>query len=93
MRFVWSFLLAVNLSGCGTISSVVANHHPDSFGPYSGVIRDCHLITSEGVPPWSSYRTNRTIERLRKLLILDLPLSFVLDTVLLPVSIPAGLLK
>ncbi|WP_373778387.1 YceK/YidQ family lipoprotein [Glaesserella sp.] len=65
------FLLFVllNLSGCGTILSLMEN----DYTAYAGVSKDFHAIQDGGF--------------FSVLAVVDLPLSFVLDTLMLPVTL------
>ena len=68
--------LAVALQGCGTMISIAEPHCMEAqFGPYSGVSWDVRQMD-----------TPSTLGAI--LLCLDLPVSFVMDTILLPVSLP-----
>ena len=66
-------LSVLSLSGCGTLAS--APH--SGFGPYSGTRA---ILQALGSGP---------LEPAHLLLLLDLPFSFVADTLLLPVGISA----
>jgi uncharacterized protein YceK len=73
------------ISGCGTLLSVGMNHNPDASHIYSGTRTDVLIPlvalriipTEEKLPLWTVAWS---------LLLLDLPFSFVADTVLLPAT-------
>jgi uncharacterized protein YceK len=79
-------LAAICMTGCGTLLSTGMNHDPDASHVYSGTRADILIPlvalrvipTEEELPPWTVAWS---------LLLLDLPFSFVADTLLLPVTL------
>lgn len=75
-----------SLSGCGTLLSLGMNHDPDASQVYGGTRTDVFIPmvalrvipTEEKLPAWTVAWS---------LLLLDLPFSFIADTVLLPVTL------
>lgn len=61
--------LVLNLTGCGTIISLVEK----DYSVYAGVTKDFYAMQDGGV--------------LAVFAVIDLPLSFVLDTLMLPVTL------
>ena len=70
--------MALSLTACGTISSM---NHP---GPYSGVRENAAAINGER-------GLGATI--MWPIVVIDMPFSFVFDTVLLPVTVPIAVVR
>ena len=91
-RLLWLCAGLALLSGCGTINSYVSG----CGGPYSGVRQDRDLLGTFGAEIWASreFRFGAdgwvadTWDSL--LVVLDLPLSAVADTVVAPVGLVRG---
>ena len=76
---LFALSLSVMLAGCGTIADIAVDQRI-----YGGIQQDVHLIENPYLPKTSPP------EYFFPLIIIgaiDVPLSFVLDTVLLPVTI------
>ncbi|MGV6988281.1 YceK/YidQ family lipoprotein [Testudinibacter sp. P80/BLE/0925] len=67
LYFCVLFGFCLNLSGCGTIVSLINQTQP--YSAYAGVKYDYEMAQRWGLP------------------ILDIPLSFILDTALLPYAL------
>ena len=80
MKVLAPALLSLTLAGCGTMIDLTAQRPSPLFGPgpvphvFGGVRVDAVLMEGNSL--------------IGLLCVLDLPLSFVLDVALLPVSIP-----
>lgn len=72
-------LAALCLAGCGTIGTCVL----DESGPYSGVRADAWIVAGGGIRGLGGWPTIPVA-------LLDLPLSFLADTLLLPMTLPGS---
>src|SRR5262245_32033064 len=96
-RAIWVFAATILLSGCGTTMNLLGYKHgpvdltprlsPEAL-PYGGVMLDAGFLAWGGI----TYVNNRTPPTLREaamgsLLLLDLPLSFIGDTLTLPFTL------
>lgn len=70
--------MTLNLTACGTISSM--NH----LGPYSGVRENAAAINGE---------RGLGAAIMWPIAVMDMPFSFVFDTVLLPVTLPIAVVR
>lgn len=90
-RALCAALLLITTQGCFSLVDLTTSHNvlgsPESRGPhiYGGTRINMAMFGEEAckVPAWC----------LTLVTILDFPLSFVLDTLLLPISIPTELLR
>jgi len=78
-----SLALTVLLGGCGTIGDLAANQRI-----YGGVWTDCNLIDDPYLPNTHPPQYSFPLVLLG---LFDLPLSAILDTLVLPITIPITL--
>lgn len=79
----FSLGLAILLGGCGTIGDLAANQRI-----YGGVWTDCNLIDEPYLPATHPPEYSFPLVILG---LLDLPFSAILDTLVLPITIPIQL--
>lgn len=78
MQLFLALAMALSLTACGTISSM---NHP---GPYSGVRENAAAINGE---------RGLGAAIMWPIAAIDMPFSFVFDTMLLPVTVPIALVR